>query len=106
MLMFTIQCCLCADEEARRTLWEETEKYTLLVNELLEKIAQDPQFPQWQKQGSINKQAVHQILNPLKKHTSYAGLPGRFYASAEIICCETYQSWLALQKKRYSTIRR
>jgi hypothetical protein len=34
------------------------EKYTLLVNELLEKIAQHPQFPEWQKKGDITRKAV------------------------------------------------
>jgi IS605 OrfB family transposase len=76
------------------------EKYTLLVNELLEKIAQHPQFQEWQKKGDISREAVRKILNPLKESLQYAGLPKRFYTSAELISCYTYQSWLALQQQR------
>jgi hypothetical protein len=98
--MFTIQCRLCANEETRRYFWELMEKHTILVNELLEKIAQHPQFPEWQKQGNISRQAVREILKPLKKIPEYEGLPQRFYTSAELISCDTYKSWLALQQER------
>jgi len=100
MSMFTIQCCLCANEETRRYFWEWMEKYTLLVNELLEKIAQHPQFQEWQKKGDISRKAVREILNPLEKNPCYEGLPRRFYTSAELISCDTYKSWLALQQER------
>ena len=98
--MFTLQCCLSADEETRRDFWQWMEKYTLLVNELLEKIAQHPQFQEWQKKGDISREAVRKILNPLKENPQYAGLPKRFYTSAELISCDTYKSWLALQQQR------
>ncbi|HEY9676093.1 MAG TPA: type V CRISPR-associated protein Cas12k [Waterburya sp.] len=98
--MFTIQCRLCTSEQTRRDIWQWMEKYTLLVNELLEKIAQHPQFPEWQKKGDITRKAVGEILNPLKKNPQYAGLPSRFYTSAELISCDTYKSWLALQQQR------
>lgn len=100
MSMFTIQCRLCANEETRRYFWEWMEKYTLLVNELLGKIAQHPQFQQWQKKGNISRNVVREILNPLKENPGYAGLPKRFYTSAELISCDTYKSWLALQRGR------
>lgn len=100
MSMFTIQCRLCTSEQTRRDIWQWMEKYTLLVNELLEKIAQHPQFPEWQKKGDITRKAVGEILNPLKKNPQYAGLPSRFYTSAELISCDTYKSWLALQQQR------
>ena len=96
MSMFTIQCRLCASEQTRQYFWESMEKYTLLVNELLEKIAQHPQFQEWQKKGDISREAVRKILNPLKESLQYAGLPKRFYTSAELISCDTYKSWLAL----------
>ncbi|HEY9669955.1 MAG TPA: type V CRISPR-associated protein Cas12k [Waterburya sp.] len=98
--MFTIQCRLCASEQTRRYWWESMEKYTLLVNELLEKIAQHPQFQEWQKKGDISRKTVRTILNPLKESLQYAGLPERFYTSAELISCDTYKSWLALQQER------
>jgi hypothetical protein len=65
--MFTIQSRLCASEETRRYFWELMEKHTLLVNELLEKIAQHPQFQEWQKKGTISDDIVRTILASLKK---------------------------------------
>lgn len=100
MSMFTIQCRLCASEQTRQYFWESMEKYTLIVNELLEKIAQHPQFQEWQKTGNISREAVRKILNPLKENPQYVGLPKRFYTSAELISCYTYKSWLALQQQR------
>lgn len=100
MSMYTIQCRLSASEQTRRDFWQWMEKYTLLVNELLEKIAQHSQFQEWQKKGDISREAVRKILNPLKESPQYAGLPKRFYTSAELICCYTYKSWLALQQSR------
>jgi hypothetical protein len=100
MSMFTIQCRLSASEETRRYFWELMEKYTLLVNELLEKMAQHPQFQEWQKKGAISGDTVRGILAPFKKNPHYVGLPGRFYTSAELMSCYTYKSWLALQKER------
>jgi Fe-S-cluster formation regulator IscX/YfhJ len=98
--MFTIQCRLCASEQTGQYFWESMEKYTLLVNELLEKIAQHPQFQEWHKKGDITRVAVREILNTLKESPQYAGLPKRFYTSAELISCDTYKSWLALQQQR------
>ncbi len=100
MSMFTIQCRLSASEETRRYFWELMDKHTLLVNEVQEKIAHHPQFQEWQKKGTISRKTVKGILAPLKKKSRYARLPGRFYTSTELISCYTYQSWLALQKKR------
>lgn len=100
MSMFTIQCRLCASEKTRRDIWQWMDKYTLLVNELLEKIAQHPQFQKWQKKGNISREAVRKILNPLKESPQYSGLPKRFYTSAKLISCNTYKSWLALQQQR------
>ncbi|MBD1808868.1 hypothetical protein H6F98_25930 [Microcoleus sp. FACHB-SPT15] len=100
MSVFTTQCSLSASEETRQYFWELMEKHTLLVNELLEKIAQHPQFQEWQKKGAISRNPVRGILAPLKENPRYAGLPGRFYTSAELISCYTYKSWLALQKER------
>ncbi|MCA1990596.1 MAG: type V CRISPR-associated protein Cas12k [Coleofasciculus sp. S288] len=100
MSMFTIQCRLCANEETRRSFWKWMEKYTLLMNELLENIAQNPQFPEWQKKDNISRVEVREILKPLKESSRYEGLPGRFYTSAELISCGIYKSWLALNKRR------
>ena len=70
MSMFTIQCRLCASEQTRRYFWESMEKYILLVNELLEKIAQNSQFQEWQKKGADGG----------KRHKAYG-----FQAQAEVL---------------------
>jgi|GEM_PF-230087 hypothetical protein len=101
MPMFITRCRLCASEETRRDFWQWMEKYTLLVNELLEKIAEHPQFQEWQKKGDISRKAVREILNTLEKNPCYEGLPRRFYTSAELISCDTYKSSLALQQQRH-----
>jgi Fe-S-cluster formation regulator IscX/YfhJ len=101
MPMFTIQCRFSAREETRRDFWQWMEKYTLLVNELLEKIAEHPQFQEWQRKGDISRKAVREILNTLEKNPCYEGLPRRFYTSAELISCQTYKSWLGLQQQRH-----
>jgi IS605 OrfB family transposase len=100
MSMFTIQCRLTASEQIRRDFWQWMEKYSLLVNELLEKIAQHPQFQEWQKKGDISRKAVQKILSPLEESPQYSGLPKRFYTSAKLISCDTYKSWLTLQQQR------
>ncbi|WP_239112182.1 type V CRISPR-associated protein Cas12k [Halomicronema sp. CCY15110] len=93
-------CCLCASPETRRYFWETMVSYTLLVNELLEAVPNRPEFPQWQRRGTIDREAVRIVLKPLKAKPNYAQLPKRFLTSAELIVCYVYKSWLALQKRR------
>jgi len=74
--------------------------YTLLVNELLEAIPQRPEFPEWQRRGTIAREAVRIVLKPVKSKPAYTELPKRFFTSAELLVCYVYKSWLALQKRR------
>jgi len=81
--MKTIMCCLCASPETRRYFWETMASYTLLVNELLEAVPNRPEFPQWQRRGTIDREAVSAVLKPLKTKPDYAELPKRFLGVAE-----------------------
>lgn len=100
----TVLATVCTDEKTRQQLWQYTEKHTLLVNELLEKVAEHPNFQQWQRKGKVTREAVDKILTPLKSHSCYQGLPHRFFVSASLTVTYCYQSWLAQQKQRYLSL--
>ena len=53
MAMRTIECALSAPESTRRQFWDWSEKYTLILNELLERVPQDSRFPEWQSKGQV-----------------------------------------------------
>ena len=100
----TLRCVLCASEAMRQKVWSWTEKYTLLVNELLDQVATHGNFSEWQAQGSISRKEVEELLKPLKDSDSFKNMPGRFYTSAILMVQYTYLSWLALQKQRHFRI--
>lgn len=97
----TMRCALTASERVRQQVWEWTEKYTLLINELLDRVATHENFPEWQEQGKLSRGDVAALLMPLKETEYFKDLPGRFYTSAVLMVQYTYLAWLALQKKRY-----
>lgn len=98
MAMRTIQCTLSAPPETRKRLWNWTEKYTLLINQLLENVAEDSRFPEWFLKGEVSQTTIKtQFLDPLKIQATYTGLPGRFYDSAKYFTHLVYQSWFAIQ---------
>jgi len=114
----TLCCALTTSEEVRRILWDWTERYTLLVNQLLDRVASDEKFAQWQEKGTIPKEDVGKLLKELtgSKHKKGKGnehkrgneqfqnFPGRLYTSALLMVQQTYSSWLALQKRRHLSI--
>ncbi|MBT9315120.1 type V CRISPR-associated protein Cas12k [Leptothoe spongobia] len=102
---FTIRCALTASQETRRHLWTLMQPYTLLVNDLLELIPQQPEFSQWRQQGYIpNSKAIKPLHDALKHQPAYAHLPGRFHDSAKRLTSEIYASWLASHRKRLAQI--
>ena len=100
MSLTTISCRLVASEDTRRQYWFLTaEKYTPLINELLQKIARHDSFDDWYQTGKISLVVVKQSCQELRQDARFSGQPGRFYASADRIVHRIYKSWLALQAR-------
>lgn len=98
----TIQALLRAPEDVLRILWEYTQTYTLLVNELFIEVPKHPKFEQWKQHGSIPREAVEkEILASLKQDERFAGLPSRLYVSATFTTVQVYKAWLKQQSKWY-----
>lgn len=99
MSIITIHCHLVASEPVRRHLWHlMVESNTPLVNDLLKRTSQHPDFEIWQRRGTVPEKTVEELCKPLK--AVYSGQPARFYASSILMVTYTYESWLALQQNR------
>lgn len=100
MSQITIQCRLIANESTRRQLWElMAQKNTPLINELLERVGQHPDFPTWRQNGKLPAGLIKQLCEFLKTDSCYAGQPSRFYMSAIALVDYIYKSWFALMKR-------
>ncbi len=54
MNQITIQCRLVASKLSRQELWKlMAEKNTPLINELLQQVAQRPEFETWRQKGTL-----------------------------------------------------
>ncbi|MBR8829666.1 MAG: hypothetical protein N5P05_001384 [Chroococcopsis gigantea SAG 12.99] len=95
----TIECRLHAQTGTLRYLWEMMAgKNTPLINELLSRINQHPDFEEWFKAGSIPKKAMNSICDDLKKQEAYSGQPGRFYTSTMFLVDYMLKSWFEIQQ--------
>lgn len=100
MSQITIQCRLIANESTRRQLWElMAQKNTPLINELLERVGQHPDFLTWRQNGKLPAGLIKQLSESLKTDPRYAGQPSRFYTSALALINYIYKSWFALMKR-------
>jgi small-conductance mechanosensitive channel len=100
MSLKTVQCRLIAKPETRRYLWElMVERNTTLINELLQQIAQHPDFETFRQKGKISSKIVSELCKPLKNDLRFTGQPVRFYVSAEHVADYTIKSWLAIQRR-------
>ncbi|MBD3883906.1 hypothetical protein IFO70_19290 [Phormidium tenue FACHB-886] len=100
MSVKTIQCMLVATEATRCKVWRlMTEKHTPLINELLQRIAQDAHFEEWRHSGKIPPNTVKETCKQLKQNPRFAGQPGRFYTSATATVQRIFKSWFALQTR-------
>ncbi len=75
------------------------EKNTPLINELLLKVVQHPEFETWRQKGKHSTGIVKELCQPLKTDPRFIGQPARFYASAIATVNYIYFSWLALMKR-------
>lgn len=99
MTIRTIRCRLSTDEATRKLVWEVMVIYSLLVNALLRSVAEDPQFPEWQRKGAIPRQALEQMIASYATKLNSQDLPGRFRTSAVLMTQYIYKSWFALRKR-------
>jgi hypothetical protein len=99
MSQITIQCRLVASVLTRHQLWTlMAERNTPLINELLEQIAQHPDFETWRQKGKIPAGTIKQLCEPLRTDSRFIGQPGRFYTSALARVDYIYKSWLKIQQ--------
>jgi hypothetical protein len=100
MALKTIRSQLCATEETREYLWHLFIAYTLLINQLLERLPKDAKFSDWRKQGRVPRKAVAALCNKvLEEDGSLKGLPARFYTSVVLCTSYTFASIFAIQNK-------
>ncbi|ACK66236.1 conserved hypothetical protein [Rippkaea orientalis PCC 8801] len=100
MSQITIQCRLVAKEPIRHTLWQlMADLNTPFINELLQKVAQNPDFEQWKQKGKLQKSVIKQLGDKLKKDPRYLGQPARFYTSGISLVEYIFKSWLKLQQR-------
>ncbi|MBD2515176.1 hypothetical protein H6G93_09175 [Nostoc sp. FACHB-973] len=100
MSQITIQCRLVASESSRHQLWKlMAELNTPLINELLHRVNQHPEFETWRQKGKHPTGVVKELCEPLKTDPHFIGQPGRFYTSAIALVNYIYKSWFALMKR-------
>lgn len=101
----TIQCRIVASESTRQQLWKlMADKNTPLINELLLKVAQHPEFETWRQKSKHPTGIAKELCQLLKTDPRYSGQPSRFYASATALVNYTYKSWLLLMKRLQSQL--
>ena len=100
MSQITIQCRLIAKEPSRQALWRlMAELNTPLINDILNQIANHPDFETWREKGKLPAGIVKQLSDSLKTDPRYIGQPGRFYTSAITVISYIYKSWFKLQQR-------
>ncbi|MEH2117251.1 type V CRISPR-associated protein Cas12k [Nostoc sp.] len=106
MSFINIQCRLVAHEAILCLLWKlMAEKNTPLIDELLEQLAEHPDFETWLEKGEVPKGTIKTICDSLETQERFADQPGRFYTSAVTLVNEVYKSWFALQQRRQRQIK-
>lgn len=75
------------------------EHNTPLINELLEQIAQHPDFETWRQKGKIPAGTIKQLCESFRTDSRFIGQPARFYASAIALVDYIYKSWLKVQQR-------
>jgi transposase len=100
MSQVTIQCRLVAKEAARQTLWRlMAGSNTPFINELLQRVAREPEFVNWRRQGKLKAGIVKQLGDELKQDSRFIGQPARFYTSGMAAVEYIFKSWLKLLQR-------
>lgn len=96
----TVRSLLCATEETREYLWYLFLSYTLLINQLLDKLPKEEEFTTWRARGQIpRKNLVATCSEILKEETFLEGLPAHFHTSAVLSVSYTFASLFATQNR-------
>jgi IS605 OrfB family transposase len=98
--MRTIQALLKAPETVLESMWKSSITYTLLINELLQQLPHQAEFPTWQRRGWIDQEAVRGLIKNWKQQGQFTGLAHRWYLSAELVVKDCYDAWFAQQRNR------
>ena len=100
MSVISIQCRLVASEPERQQLWQlMANAHTPLVNTLLERVAQHPEFADWKASGQLPAKELAAIVKQTRQEQIFAGLPGRWVSSAQCQVSEIYKAWLKRQQQ-------
>lgn len=100
MSQVTIQCRLVAKETDRQTLWQLMAGLnTPFINELLQRVARQPEFINWRRQGKLKAGIIKQLGDDLKQDSRFIGQPARFYTSAMAAVEYIFKSWLKLLQR-------
>jgi len=78
--------------------------YTPLINQLLQQVAEHPDFNDWRLQGKIPANAVDETFKSLKDDSPkddplFSVLPARVQKSAVTLVKRTYKSWFKLRSR-------
>ncbi|BAQ63841.1 type V CRISPR-associated protein Cas12k [Geminocystis sp. NIES-3709] len=99
MAHVTIQCRLIASRDTRQFLWQlMAQKNTPLINEILLRIKQHPDFPHWRTKKRLPKDFLARQIAELKNNYPFEEQPSRFYASVNKVIDYIYKSWFEVQK--------
>lgn len=100
MSIKTIECRIVAKPESLKYLWElMILKNTPLINELLAKVPNHPDFEEWFEKGTLPQKPIKELCAALRTQEPFANQPGRFYTSAIALVHYMFKSWLKVQKK-------
>ncbi|MBW4472553.1 MAG: type V CRISPR-associated protein Cas12k [Stenomitos rutilans HA7619-LM2] len=94
--MQTILALLTIDQDSRQYLWNMCIAYTLLINEIFQRVAQHPKFLEWLNQGKLPIGIVKLICKKLEED-EFTGLPKRVYVSAILLVSHTFKAYFAMQ---------
>ncbi len=94
--MQTILALLTIDQDSRQYLWNMSIEYTLLINEIFQRVTQHPKFQEWLNQDKLPRGVVKFICNKLEED-EFTELPKRVYVSATLLVSHTLKAYFAMQ---------
>jgi hypothetical protein len=90
-----------SSEDVRQHLWQLFLISSALIDELLDRLSQHPNFQTWLQQGNLPDDDLKACWLGLKTSPLYdEKLPGRFFSSVQSMVKTTYASWLALHQQK------